>query len=82
MTNSKEKMKISNKYHHLIMSSFMAFFMGGCMSGIVTFINIGLVDNFLHLWGKAFIVVFLIALPLTLIFTPIASKLTEKVTVR
>ncbi|WP_448546988.1 DUF2798 domain-containing protein [Thalassotalea fusca] len=73
-------MKVSKKYFHVVMATFMAFFMGGCMSGIVTLINIGFVDDFLFRWGKAFVFVFLIALPLTLLFTPIASKLAEKMT--
>jgi len=73
-------MKINKKYYHVVMASIMAFLMGGCMSGIVTFINIGWVDDFFQRWANAFGFVFVIALPLTLIFTPLAARLANKVT--
>lgn len=73
-------MRIPKKYFQVVMATLMAFFMGGCMSGIVTFINVGAVDDFLFRWGNAFLVVFLISQPLTLVFMPVTSILAKKIT--
>ncbi len=75
-----KKMKFPKKYSNVIMATLMALFMGGCMSGIVTYINIGFVDNFMYRWGSAFAIVFPLALTLTLLFTPLAVKLTSHIT--
>jgi len=75
-----KQMKLPKKYTKIVMATFMALLMGGCMSGIVTYINIGFVDNFMYRWGSAFTVVFPLALTLTLLFTPVAVKLTSYIT--
>jgi len=50
------------------------------MSLVVTYINIGLVDNFLEMWGKAFAFSFPISFPTALILTPIVKKVVERIT--
>jgi hypothetical protein len=41
------------------MALFMAFF----MSGVMTLVNIGFVDNFFKMWARAFTIGFLVAFP-------------------
>ncbi len=72
--------KIPEKYSLLVTSASMAVMVGTIMSGIITFINIGFVDNFLQLWLKAFAIVFPIALPVVFFLFPVAQKIADKLT--
>ncbi len=58
----------------------MSVMMGTIMSGIVTLINVGFVDNFFQLWFKAFALVFPIAFPSVLFLVPAAQKIANKIT--
>ena len=49
----------------------MSFF----MSGVITFINIGIIAGFLGLWFTAFTKAFLVAFPVILIVVPQVRKL-------
>ncbi len=49
--------------------------MSGFMSFIITFLNIGFVDNFIFLWLGAYWKAFLVAFPIILIITPKIRKL-------
>lgn len=59
----------------LIMSAMMAF----TMSLIMTFINIGLVDDFIFRWLRAFCIGFSVAFPTSLMAAPIARKIINKI---
>ena len=50
------------------------------MSLVVTFINLGLVNNFVGMWLKAFAFSFPISFPTGLILTPVIKNLVEKIT--
>lgn len=56
------------------MASLMTFI----MSGVVSFVNMGLVDNFLNIWAGAFGKAFLVAFPSVLIVVPIVKRLVKK----
>ena len=57
------------------MASLMTFI----MSGVVSFVNMGLVDNFLHIWAGAFVKAFVVAFPSVLIVVPIVRRLVKKI---
>ena len=69
--------KLPPTFSSLIMSLLMAFFMGSSMSFIVTFLNIGFTEDFLVRWLNAIPFVFFCAFLLTMIFSPVAQKLTQ-----
>jgi hypothetical protein len=58
---------------------FMALTMAFIMSGVLIFINLGLVNNFIFIWMKSFIIAFLVAFPTAFFITPIVQKIVKKV---
>jgi hypothetical protein len=52
------------------------------MSGAITFINLGLVDNFVSIWMHAWFVAYVIAFPTILLVFPFARKLAMKIASR
>ncbi len=57
---------------------FMALTMAFIMSGVLIFINLGLVNNFIFIWMKSFIIAFLVAFPTAFFITPIVQKIVKK----
>jgi len=68
---------ITRKHYKPIFSFFMAFFMSCIMSLVISIFNVGLVDNIISLWFKAWGVAFVIALPTIFIVSPIVYNLVE-----
>lgn len=60
------------------MGAIMAVAMGFIMSSVVTFLNIGFVDNFLQKWMVAFLGVLPIGLPIAIVVTPIIKSLIDR----
>jgi len=58
---------------------FMALTMAFIMSGVLIFINLGLVNNFIHIWMKSFFIAFSVAFPTAIFITPIVQKIVKKV---
>ena len=58
---------------------FMALTMAFIMSGVLIFINLGLVNNFIFVWMKSFIIAFTVAFPTAFFITPIVQKIVKKV---
>ena len=58
---------------------FMALTMAFIMSGVLIFINLGLVNNFIHIWMKSFVIAFSVAFPTAIFITPIVQKIVKKV---
>lgn len=73
-------MKVSKKYSTLLFSMIMALMMSFAMSMVMTYVAVGLVPNFIIIWGKSFLVGFIVALPTALIVFPIAKKIVDRVT--
>ena len=69
---------IPEKYRRLTFSFFMALFMTFLMSAIITFTNLGLVDNFVFKWAEAFYKAFIFAFPIVFFVAPSVQKLTNK----
>jgi hypothetical protein len=57
---------------------FMALTMAFIMSGVLIFINLGLVNNFIFIWMKSFIIAFAVAFPTAFFITPIVQKIVKK----
>ena len=58
---------------------FMALTMAFIMSGVLIFINLGLVNNFIFIWMKSFVIGFTVAFPTAFFITPIVQKIIKKV---
>lgn len=58
---------------------FMALNMAFIMSGVLIFINLGLVNNFIFIWMKSFVIAFTVAFPTAFFITPIVQKIVKKV---
>ena len=65
------------KYEVILFSFLMSMFMSGFMSFIITYINLGFIDNFIFLWLNAYWKAFIIAFPTIFIIVPQVRKLTQ-----
>ncbi len=66
---------IPAKYTHYVFSFFMALLMSCSMSFVITVFNVGLVDNLLFIWLKAWGFAFMVAFPTINVVAPIVRKL-------
>jgi len=66
---------IAKKYEMLLFAFIMGAFMSGFMSLVVTFINIGFIDDFIYFWLNAYWKAFLIAFPTILFVIPRVRKI-------
>ncbi len=67
---------IDKKYQDLVFSFFMALFMSGVMSLVITTYNIGLAENVASMWVKAWGVSFIVAFPVTVTASPLVHAIT------
>lgn len=70
---------ISRKHHRVVFSFFMALLMSGIMSFVISVFNIGLVDNIVSVWLKAWVFAFMVAFPAIFIISPLVHKLVSLV---
>lgn len=70
---------ISRKYHKIVFSFFMALFMSGIMSFVISVFNVGLVANIIAIWLQAWGFAFVIAFPTIILISPIVHKLVSLV---
>ncbi len=66
---------ISRKHHKLVFSFFMSLLMSGIMSFVISVFNIGMVENIITIWLKAWSFAFMIAFPTIIAVSPIVHKL-------
>lgn len=66
---------INRKHHRIVFSFFMALFMSGIMSFVISVFNVGLVSNIIGIWLKAWVFAFCVAFPAIFIISPIVHKL-------
>lgn len=67
--NMSFKFRITN-------TAIMSFLLSGFMTIYITWINLGVVENFIHLWLKAWLMAFPAAFVGVLVLTPVVLKLT------
>ncbi|MDD3475404.1 MAG: DUF2798 domain-containing protein [Sulfurimonas sp.] len=70
---------ISVKYLHQVQAFLLSGFMSFIMSAAITFINLGLVENFVEIWIHAWIIAYMIAFPTILLVFPFVRKLAMKI---
>lgn len=70
---------VSIKYLHQVQALLLSGFMSFIMSGAISFINLGFVDNFLNIWFHSWLVAYAIAFPSVLLVFPFARKLAMKI---
>ncbi|WP_306173810.1 DUF2798 domain-containing protein [Pseudoalteromonas shioyasakiensis] len=62
----------------VVFAFFMALFMSGFMSLVISIFNLGLIDNIAAIWLKAWAFAFCVAFPTVIIVAPVVHKLTNK----
>ncbi len=72
--------RIPRRYAPKLLAFFTSLIMSFIMSMVITFLNLGLVDNFLLLWMRAWLSAFLIGFPTILLVLPIARHIVELIT--
>jgi hypothetical protein len=70
--------KLPARYFHLVFSGVMAALMVFIMTGVITFANVGLVEDFLHLWAHAFAIAYVVAAPLIFFLVPQVRKIVAR----
>ncbi|WP_372761160.1 DUF2798 domain-containing protein [Pseudoalteromonas sp.] len=66
------------KYRVAVFAFFMAIFMSGFMSLVITLFNVGWVDEIASVWLKAWLFAFCIAFPTVMVVAPWVHRLTNK----
>ena len=61
---------------HLMFSFVMGAMMISLMTFVITAVNVGFTPDFLARWAKAFVVAYVVGVPLIFFFAPLARKLT------
>jgi hypothetical protein len=70
---------IDRKYHKLVFSFFMALFMSGIMSLVITVFNLGFISNLFELWLKSWGFAFSVAFPTIFAISPFVHKIVTAV---
>lgn len=65
---------IPKKYEFFVFGFFVSCFMSFLISGVISFINLGLVNNFASIWAEAFVKAWAVAYPSVLIVIPQVRK--------
>lgn len=66
------------KRFHLVFSLIMGALMISLMTFVITAVNIGFSPDFLARWGKAFLVAYVVGVPVIFFLAPVARKITGK----
>lgn len=66
------------KRFHLIFSLVKGAMMIFLMTFLITFVNVGLNENFFWLWIKAFAIAYVVGVPVNFFLAPVARKMTGR----
>jgi hypothetical protein len=66
---------IDRKHHKIVFAFFMALLMSCIMSFVISIFNVGLVNNIVQVWLKAWAFAFVIAFPTITVISPIVHRL-------
>ncbi|ADH87276.1 DUF2798 domain-containing protein [Desulfurivibrio alkaliphilus] len=72
--------KVPARYSHLLLAFFTSLMMSLLMSGVITLLNLGLVDDFIRRWLTAFVTAFVVAFPSILLVLPVARRIVARLT--
>ena len=67
------------KKFHLVFSLVMGALMISLMTLVITFVNVGLVEDFLGRWLRAFLIAYVVGVPVIFFLAPMARKITGRV---
>lgn len=70
--------KLSRRYFHLIFSVTMAAGMAFVMTAVITAVNVGLPDDFVARWMRAFATAFVVAAPVVYVLAPQVRRLVAR----
>ena len=66
------------KKFHLVFSLIMGALMISLMTLVITFVNIGLVEDFVGRWLRAFFIAYVVGVPVIFFLAPMARKITGR----
>ena len=70
--------KIKQKHYNILFSLFMAAFMSGLMSFVLTLRNLGFIEGVLFIWVANWLTAFMVAFPISTLCVPVVKKLIGK----
>jgi predicted membrane channel-forming protein YqfA (hemolysin III family) len=71
--------KLPKQRFHLIFSLLMGAMMVFLMTFVITLVNVGLPPDFVSRWLRAFLVAYVVAVPVIYFLAPVARRLTARV---
>jgi len=63
------------KKFHLVFSAIMGALMISLMTLVITFVNVGLVEDFIGRWLRAFLIAYVVGVPVIFFLAPMARKI-------
>lgn len=72
--------KFPARYSPIMLAFFTSMLMSLIMSGVITLLNLGWVDDFLWRWLIAWLSAFVVAFPAILLVMPIARRIVATLT--
>lgn len=72
--------RLPHRYAPKLLAFFTSLIMSFLMSMVITFLNLGWVEDFLARWMYAWVTSFLIAFPIILLVLPIARSIVARIT--
>jgi hypothetical protein len=63
---------------HLVFSFVMGAMMISLMTFVITAVNIGFADRFVAHWTRAFLIAYVVGVPVIFFLAPVARKLTAR----
>jgi predicted membrane channel-forming protein YqfA (hemolysin III family) len=66
------------KKFHLVFSIVMGALMISLMTLVITFVNVGLVEDFVLRWLRAFLIAYVVGVPVIFFLAPMARKITGR----
>jgi predicted membrane channel-forming protein YqfA (hemolysin III family) len=66
------------KRFHLVFSLVMGALMISLMTLVITFVNVGLVEDFVGRWLRAFLIAYVVGVPVIFFLAPMARKITGR----
>ncbi len=66
------------KKFHLVFSFIMGAMMISLMTLVITFVNVGLVQDFVSRWLRAFAIAYVVGVPVIFFLAPLARKITGR----
>jgi len=66
------------KKFHLVFSFVMGALMISLMTLVITFVNVGMVQDFVGRWLRAFFIAYVVGVPVIFFLAPMARKITGR----